>query len=377
MQFHKFFFDGTDITDLPGNIIHPRQALSMPGADELLARVASTAPGEITLQQQLPSSEAEAAAHLIATGVLRSEDSRLYFDCPIILDRDKRPLAHMTTRHAQRLADIILQHRDSLNAIVSPKQDGFPAARHLYHMLCGGVLDGSMFDHLEEGVLVTTSKPLSTGANCLTILYEDTPALNQFSDGLLCSFNRLRTEKCTFVSFGDSNGLRRDFYRWFVCRSTNQDVLQDTPLDALLPASLPDMREEAGRQWLQLMQGHSPTAEWRTIFQHFGYLEQNRPCVPVYTAAECEAFQAQLDALVAPLFLPELRAILEELASCTQLTAIRHGVAAADLANEVYHILFGQINEQLVRRGLVANPCDIPGEGRYLRCVEMEKEARR
>ncbi|MBQ8313584.1 MAG: hypothetical protein IJX84_10360 [Clostridia bacterium] len=371
MQFHSFFFDGTDITDLPGNIIHPRQALLMPGADDLLARIASASPGKISTMQ-LPAVEADAATHLIATGVLRSEGKRLYFDCPIILDGDRQTLASMTTRHAQRLADILMQHSAQLNAIVASKQDGFSPQRHLYHMLCGGVMDGAMFDHLEASGLVTTSKPLPTGANCLTILYEDTPALNQFSDLLLCSFNRLRTDSCTFVSFGDSDGLRRDFYRWFVCRSTNRPALQDTPLDALLPASLPELREEAGRQWLRLMAGHTLSDEWRTIFQHFGYTEQARPCVPVYTATEYETFQQQLDALVAPLLMPELRTVLAELATCNQLTAIRHGVASADLANEVYHILFGQINEQLVQCGLVAQPNHVLGEGRYLRCVEME-----
>lgn len=370
MHFHKFFFDGTDITDLPGSIIHPRQALLLPVADSLLARIASALPGNISLSQ-LPSAEVEAAAHLIATGVLRSESGRLYFDCPIILDADRQNLADMTTRHAQRLADILMQHSAQLNAIVASKRDGFPAQRHLYHMLCGGVLDGSMFNHLEEGGLVTSSKPLATGGNCLTILYEDTPTLNQFSNLLLCSFNCLHTESCTFVSFGDSNGLRRDFYRWFTCRSTNQTALQDTPLDALLPASLPELREEAGHQWQRCMNGKALSSEWQNIFQHFGYMEQQRPCVPVYTADECEAFQQQLDALVAPLLLPELRAVLAEIATCTQLTAIRHGVAPADLANEVYHILFGQINEQLVQCGLVAQPSHTPSEGRYLRCVEM------
>ncbi|MBQ7865713.1 MAG: hypothetical protein IJ350_05020, partial [Clostridia bacterium] len=118
--------------------------------------------------------------------------------------------------------------------------------------------------------------------------------------------------------------------------------------------------------------GHTLSNEWHTIFQHFGYTEQARPCVPVYTATECETFQQQLDALVAPLLMPELRTMLAELATCNQLTAIRHGVTSADLANEVYHILFGQINEQLAQCGQVAQPSQVPGEGRYLRCVEME-----
>lgn len=372
MKFQHYFYDGTDMSALSGGLVHPRQALALPGADELLQRIACAPAGSVLLDNP-PPAHAHAAEQLCCTGVLRCEDRRLYFDCPVILQQDQRALAVLISHHAEKLAGMFLSHRKELQEIVAFKADGFPAQRHLYHMLCGGVLDGSMFDHLEQSCLVSTGKPLATGADCLTILYEDTPGLNQFSDELLCSFNRLRTEKCTFVSYGDSNGLRHDFYRWFVCRSTNRPELRDTSLDMLLPASLPELREEAGRQWLNVMEGHTLSEAWHTIFQHFGYLDQSCPCVPVYTAAECEAFQSQLDDLVAPLLLPELRKVLSELSACTELTAITHGVKPADLANEVYHILFGQINEQLVRSGMVSQPPHIPGEGRFLRWVEMNE----
>ena len=45
-------------------------------------------------------------------------------------------------------------------------------------------------------------------------------------------------------------------------------------------------------------------------------------------------------------------------------------VPAGETANELYHILFGGINEELVRRGLTAAPPDRPGEGRYLQCIK-------
>ena len=358
---------------LSRGLVHPRQALALPGVDELLQRVASAPVGSVCLSQLSPAA-AHAARQLCRTGVLRSEEERLYFDCPIILARDKQPLQALTAPYAQSLAELLAKHRKQLVDTVSCMGDAFPPQRHLYHMLCGGVLDGSMFSHLEEHGLVSTGKALATGADCLTILYEDIPELNCFSDGLLCSFNRLQTAHCTFVSFGDSLGMRRDMYRWFMCRSTGSSALTDTPLDELLSAyPLDELRAQAGQHWQELMQGAALPELWQRIFESFGYLRNGAPCVPVYTAQQAESMQSQLDALTAPLLMPAMEEMLHALSTCSGLTAIAHGVKPADLANEVYHILFGQINEALVATGLVAEPPLIPGEGRYLRCVELSE----
>ena len=61
---------------------------------------------------------------------------------------------------------------------------------------------------------------------------------------------------------------------------------------------------------------------------------------------------------------------LREVQGRLEITAARHGVPAGETANELYHILFGGINEELVRRGLTAAPPDRPGEGRYLQCIK-------
>lgn len=41
-----------------------------------------------------------------------------------------------------------------------------------------------------------------------------------------------------------------------------------------------------------------------------------------------------------------------------------------EVANEIYHSIFGEVNEALVRSGLVAEPEAISGEGRYFRSFE-------
>lgn len=51
------------------------------------------------------------------------------------------------------------------------------------------------------------------------------------------------------------------------------------------------------------------------------------------------------------------------------LTAVRHGVEFRDIANELWHLMFGAANEYLVNKGFYAKPEYRAGEGRYLQCI--------
>ena len=62
---------------------------------------------------------------------------------------------------------------------------------------------------------------------------------------------------------------------------------------------------------------------------------------------------------------------LIELAGSINITAVKHGVNRKEIANELYHIVFGSINEDLTARGIVTTPKYIPGEGRYFKCIEL------
>lgn len=53
-----------------------------------------------------------------------------------------------------------------------------------------------------------------------------------------------------------------------------------------------------------------------------------------------------------------------------RLTAVSHGVAVKDIANEIYHLIFGEVNELLVQSGFVSPPPHYPGEGRYFKSFE-------
>ena len=62
---------------------------------------------------------------------------------------------------------------------------------------------------------------------------------------------------------------------------------------------------------------------------------------------------------------------LFELSDTLPITSVVHGVRWTEIANELYHILFGTINQQLVDRKLVSEPQFFPGQGRYRKCIEL------
>ncbi len=54
------------------------------------------------------------------------------------------------------------------------------------------------------------------------------------------------------------------------------------------------------------------------------------------------------------------------------MTPIRHGVDATELANPLWHHLFGFMSEYLIEREVIAAPETIPGEGRYLKALYID-----
>ena len=51
------------------------------------------------------------------------------------------------------------------------------------------------------------------------------------------------------------------------------------------------------------------------------------------------------------------------------LSALLHGVDEKEIANELWHQILGNINENLVQEGLFASPESIIGEGRYFQAI--------
>jgi hypothetical protein len=54
-----------------------------------------------------------------------------------------------------------------------------------------------------------------------------------------------------------------------------------------------------------------------------------------------------------------------------KLTSVKHNVDIKEIANELWHQVFGATNEYLVREGFVSTPDSINGQGRYLKSLTI------
>ncbi len=354
MRFDKYYFENFP-PDVPFDEQNPRCVLAKPGVDEVLSAVLTARPGALRAQD---TPFPELARALCRVEVLRESADRLYAAAPAFLASDAPCLAELSRKAAEEIAQAVLACAGELRDIVSRVHNGFSPERNLYHLLCGDVLDGALFDDLECLSLLTVSKPHPSGLDYLVTLYESCDELADYSNGLLCSFNRLTVAGRGFVTFGDSRGNRHDFYRAFRQRELGRLSGSDAPF-------LPSSAEELVDGFCALLDGQPVAESLRQAFAHFGYLRAGEVCVPVLDASAMEA-AVPLHACILLAVSPQLARALSSL-SAAPLTCLAHGVPVRDVANEVYHLIFGEVNERLVRAGLVENPPDTPGEGRFLR----------
>lgn len=367
-RFTYYLFENFDPDREAENQGNPRCLLNA-SADALLSRIADYPPLSCPAALLREEFGGETADRLIAAGALRETDGALAYDTPVFLAEDAPVLQNFFTRAGAPLADRLWDIREKLWAAAGAIRTGFDPRRNLYHILCGMIFDGFFFDWLGRRGAVAVSRPHPSGLDYLSVIYDSCPDLAAFSDHLLCSYNRLTDGETSLESFGDADGDRFDLYRCFRLREQGPLPPRFQEAGALLD-KLPRGEErpallEAARS---LLRGEECPRDCLAVLELFGYARDGKICVPVFSREDAPAIE-HLASLVEDCLYAEVERILLEAGETLPLTAVRHGVPPLETANELYHILFGGINEAIVTRGLVAAPLRRPGEGRYLQCI--------
>lgn len=367
--FSYFLYENFDADLESENPDNPRRIIST-HADAILARVAEFAPLACPVARLRDEFGTEAVRRLVTAGVFREQGGQIAYDTPIFLAEDVPVLKAFSSAAAIPLADRLWNLRNKLWDTVGVINNGFSPQVNLYHILCGMVFDGFFFDYLGKRGVVAASRTHPSGLDYLSVIYEDCPELTQFSNGLLCSYNRLTDGKIALESFGDANGDRFDLYRCFRLRENGRMPERFKQAGKMLD-KLPKGKErnlllDSARS---LLQGNECSEECRAILELFGYAKGGDICVPVFDQTD-EPIIIDLAELIKENLYDAVVNTLQKIQTNLEITAARHGVPASEIANELYHILFGAINEELVKRGLTAAPPHKPGEGRYLQCIE-------
>lgn len=360
-RFDYFLFENFDADIEAKNPANPRNFMGK-AADVILSQVAD---GKIVDANQ------SMVQRLIAGGVLRCDGKTVGFDCPVFLKRDATILHKEVAEKAAALTDMLVIKCSEFQAAISKIRNGFSAQENLYHVLCGMVFDGYFFDYLCSTDALATSRVHPSGLDYLSVIYEDCPELKTLSDDLLCSYNRLANDKCALQSFGDGQGNRFDFYRFFrLLEQGNPEPKFRQAEQLLLKAFGKADKDALLSQALLLVLNGKCEPDVLRLLECFGYAKDGKLCVPVYRP-EHRQYIMEIASIAEQAIGDAIAQALLEIANSADLTAAKHGVNPLEITNELYHILFGSINDELVRRGIVAQPRYLPGEGRYLRCVEI------
>ena len=354
MEFDIFYYEN-DISTI-NNRNNPRIILSDPSVLHVLSDIINCPPNSIDINQY---SNKEILNRLLAIEAIKLYDNKLSLNIPIFIEKDLPTLNQYTSLASQKIYHSIVQQTDNLIKTIHQLQNGFSDQVNLYHMLCGYVLDGTIFDELVKNNLITTHKIHPDCSDYLIIMYEKSNSLNTYSTKLLCSYNRLKTHYGVFSSFGDCDGNRNDFYRQFMLQKTQQ-------LDTTFKYS-PD---ELGSAFHSLILGNTVSDEIIGIFTEFGYVKDRKINVPVYSHNDFKVGD-EISKIVIDSCSQTLTECLNLLSKEHNLLSIQHNVDIRDIANEIYHLIFGTVNELLVQHNIVARPEYHPNEGRYLKSYEI------
>lgn len=311
---------------------------------------------------------------------------------PILLEEDVIEMEHYINNIGEIIGKKVIHIKDIIYRKISELRCSryHSYERILYHVICDEIFDGTAFEFFTERNLFSTSKMQPGNRDYIIVAYEDGHLVEKNSNILLCSSNNYRSAGFTFNSFGDSNGLRKDMFRFF--RLTQKSIdsastfhnvnkLYNRALDKLnkeiafecgtliskiswhnIEYSELSEKEKYAAQFLEELEYISIDEEYNTI----------KVNVPIFYDFEATTVIKEISDIILLDIFPIVKEVFDDFeVNASKLTPVRHGVNIKEIANEVWHQIFGATNEYLVKRGFVAEPSHIDGQGRYLRSVTI------
>ncbi|WBW99234.1 hypothetical protein [Oceanirhabdus sp. W0125-5] len=320
-----------------------------------------------------------------------NEQGRFAINFTLFLAKDIDNIQEYLKYAGKRIGDRILSLGKEIKNIIEEEQitlNEVLMKRKLYHVICDYTFDGVALDYFSKKGLFKVSKVNEGNRDYILYAYEDDSVLNKFSNKLLCSSNNVQIDGYRFNSFGDCDGNRNDLFRYL--RRVDREINNIQNAGELNSAYTKwvskrnnELAKELGDYIINLAKGliHGNESKYEDLFnigKALGYLdllEKGKVSinVPIFTENHEEVFNKVGEYISSEIY-DELKEILKEMSERLEnITAIRHGVDIKEIALELWHLIFGSINEYLVEKGFVDKPYYSEFEGRYLQSIYMLK----
>lgn len=321
---------------------------------------------------------------------IKADTYRIKF--PVFLEKDVIETEKYINDIGQVVGSRIIELKDILHKKVLELNcsNYHSFERILYHIVCDKIFDGTAFDFFTERNTFCASKIQPGNRDYIIVAYEDSSLVEKHSNKLLCSSNNYRSGGYTFNSFGDSDGLRKDMYRFFrlVQSSVSHASLFDkvnVVYNSILDNSNREVAFECGELISNILNKsvkyNELTEKKKGIskfLEELEYITINSlddtisVLVPVFYSCEIKTIITDMSEIILRNIFPVVKEIFDSFeTNASNLTSVRHRVDIKETANELWHQIFGAANEYLVKEGFVELPVNIDGQGRYLRSITI------
>ena len=363
-------------------------------APEILFEIANANRYELTIYDIAaklntnPNDIDDLLSNMENIGMVSKNQDKYSVSFPVILEKDVPIIDNLTSSIALRLSKKIISHKQEIQNLASSIKclDEFGYDRILYHVIGCDILDGTVMKEFSKRCIFSTSKPQYDHRNYILFGYEQNEVVSCFSEKLLCSRNCIETADVDFVSFGDCNGNRQDMFRFMKQVTSNLNNVTPNPD---LNLSYIHILEQHNRHLTQvcaeIIRKALYTEKSASSFSNeemdaikflkeLKYIELDESgsvivTVPLFHADDERVIENISNYLI-KLIEAEVASEFSNLKSKLQnLSAVVHGVDEKEIANELWHQVFGNINEHLVRDELFSTPESRSGEGRYFQAI--------
>lgn len=376
--------------------LSPSYVSHRPYVPEILYLIAKNEPYSLTLSDLSKALALEriqikeAVESLLRIEAISEHNHTYKLNFTAFLESDLEAISHFVNYAKHDMVRQIMIHKKEIDEKLSQltHAKNFSKERWLYHILYDRIFDGLAFDYFDKEKYFKSSKAQPGGRDYLIYGFEDSPKVVAYSNNLLCSSNNFRSGSYVFNSFGDANGQRKDWFRFF--KSINKSLANASPQETinleyikLNDESNKVMAEGCGKLidkvsggvvvYDQLNASEKTLANLLIKFEYIAVCDGAlKVMVPIF-----EIVDKQIVDAISELVLSQVQSVVWDFFSqferdMTEVTSNRHGVDIKEVAIELWHQLFGFTNELLADKDIVSQPVYIEGEGRYFRSFSRE-----
>lgn len=325
---------------------------------------------------------------LINAVEVRDSTCRIKF--PVFLKEDVIEMENYINNIGEVIGNQIIGMKELICEKVSKLKcsKNYDCQRILYHVICDEIFDGTAFEFFAERNTFCVSKQQAGNRNYIIVAYEDNDLVEKNSNKLLCSSNNYQCPGFIFNSFGDSNGLRKDLFRFFKLAQKSIDSASsfnklNASYNKLLDSVNKEIACKCGKlinsiinnniRYNELSEKEKDLARFLKELKYIDISFEDNTLsieVPVFYDFEMSTIIKEISDIILVGIFPMVKEVFNNFeVNVSRLTSVRHRVDIKEAANEVWHQIFGAANEYLVKKSFVALPDNVNGEGRYLKSI--------